>query len=128
MYCPQCGTEYRPGFTQCSDCHVPLVDALPPEPEPPSPDLEVVTVLTGNNPIAIALAEARLEQADIPFFTTAEDFAERAIPTSPLLYPWSCIEVARDREAEARAALEAISPEDLVLDEDKSAAVELPDE
>src|SRR4029077_4823335 len=29
MYCPLCGTEYRPGFTVCSDCQVPLV------PDPP---------------------------------------------------------------------------------------------
>ncbi len=25
-WCPQCGTEYRPGFTECADCHVPLSD------------------------------------------------------------------------------------------------------
>lgn len=28
MYCPLCKAEYRPGFTECSDCQVPLVDAL----------------------------------------------------------------------------------------------------
>lgn len=28
MYCPLCKAEYRPGFTQCSDCQVPLVDSL----------------------------------------------------------------------------------------------------
>jgi len=25
MYCPNCGTEYRPGFTHCTDCDVDLV-------------------------------------------------------------------------------------------------------
>jgi hypothetical protein len=25
MYCPRCGTEYRPGFTHCTDCDVDLV-------------------------------------------------------------------------------------------------------
>lgn len=25
MICPQCGSEYREGFTMCSDCDVPLV-------------------------------------------------------------------------------------------------------
>ena len=34
MYCPQCGAEYRPGFTRCADCEVPLVAAKPPAPEP----------------------------------------------------------------------------------------------
>ena len=28
-YCPRCGSEYRPGFTECSDCHLPLVDEPP---------------------------------------------------------------------------------------------------
>jgi hypothetical protein len=29
MYCPKCDAEYRPGFSECSDCHVALVDAEP---------------------------------------------------------------------------------------------------
>jgi hypothetical protein len=29
MYCPQCGAEYRQGFTTCSDCHVFLVHERP---------------------------------------------------------------------------------------------------
>lgn len=29
MFCPQCGVEYRPGFTRCTDCDVDLVHDLP---------------------------------------------------------------------------------------------------
>ena len=29
MFCPKCRAEYRPGFTRCSDCDVPLVERLP---------------------------------------------------------------------------------------------------
>ena len=29
MFCPSCGADFRDGFTQCSDCDIPLVDALP---------------------------------------------------------------------------------------------------
>lgn len=31
MFCPRCMSEYREGFTICSDCGVPLVEALPVE-------------------------------------------------------------------------------------------------
>ena len=30
MYCPNCRTEYRPGFIRCSDCGVELLEELPP--------------------------------------------------------------------------------------------------
>jgi hypothetical protein len=29
VFCPECRAEYRPGFTRCSDCDVPLVERLP---------------------------------------------------------------------------------------------------
>ncbi len=29
MFCPNCGVEYRPGFTRCNDCEVDLVHELP---------------------------------------------------------------------------------------------------
>lgn len=28
-WCPKCGAEYRPGFSACADCRVPLVDHPP---------------------------------------------------------------------------------------------------
>ncbi|HEY5011480.1 MAG TPA: hypothetical protein VIK61_02090 [Acidimicrobiia bacterium] len=37
MWCTQCGAEYRPGFTVCSDCNLALVDERPPPP-PPEPE------------------------------------------------------------------------------------------
>src|SRR5437667_10039034 len=37
MFCPDCGAEYRSGFARCSDCHVQLVEILPPaNPQDPS--------------------------------------------------------------------------------------------
>ena len=33
MHCPQCRSEYRPGFTLCHDCGIDLVDDFPGEPE-----------------------------------------------------------------------------------------------
>jgi hypothetical protein len=36
MICPQCKAEYRPGFTVCADCDVPLVAQLPTPPSGPA--------------------------------------------------------------------------------------------
>jgi len=32
MFCPECGVEYRPGFTHSTDCDVDLVQDLPETP------------------------------------------------------------------------------------------------
>ena len=46
MFCPECRAEYREGFTECSDCGLPLVRELSPEPK--REYVEFVTVLSGN--------------------------------------------------------------------------------
>jgi hypothetical protein len=40
MFCPNCGVEYRPGFTHCNDCDVDLVEELPAEGEPAEGEAE----------------------------------------------------------------------------------------
>jgi len=46
MFCPECKSEYRAGFTQCSDCSVDLVESLD-SPDAPSddPDLTAPVLL-----------------------------------------------------------------------------------
>jgi hypothetical protein len=41
MICPNCRSEYRPGFTLCSDCGVELVDELPEEAQVAPRDISV---------------------------------------------------------------------------------------
>jgi hypothetical protein len=86
LYCPQCGADYRPGFTLCSDCLVPLVDrsseaSAPAAPVPavtaPSAEalrrhLELVTVFKTGDPGLIAVVKSILQSAEIPFTTKGE--------------------------------------------------------
>jgi hypothetical protein len=63
MFCPQCETEYREGFTRCADCDVALV------PELDSPSLVPLTMEQSPDLVA-ALAEA-LETARVPYVIEA---------------------------------------------------------
>jgi len=65
MFCPECGGEYREGFTHCADCDVDLVESLPTLEE--MPDTGLVTVLETDDPAELALAESLLQEAGIPF-------------------------------------------------------------
>lgn len=73
MFCPECGGEYRSGFTRCVDCGVALT-AWPPRAAPaeePHP-ADLVTVFSSSNPALIPLAKSLLESAGIEFTTKGE--------------------------------------------------------
>jgi hypothetical protein len=109
MYCPQCGVEYRDGFTECSDCRVPLLTGTPPpEPADPSdPTLGLVVVLETNDRVQLALAQGLLEDAGIPFFALGQ-IAMLVQDVDPFLHKRIRVQVPRDREAEARELLEPL--------------------
>ena len=75
MFCPKCRCEYREGFTECSDCKVPLVPELPPEPKP-EPDLtwaDLVCVRTYDNREEAEFAKSFLEANGIRAEVFADD-------------------------------------------------------
>jgi len=68
MYCPNCGGEYRDGFTQCVDCEVALVSTPPPVEAPESePDIGLVSVLETGDPAEMAFSESLLMEAGISY-------------------------------------------------------------
>ena len=77
MFCPECRVEYREGFTECSDCRVPLVRELPPVPK--KEFIEFVTVLSGD-PAVIAMGKSILEAADIRYLVQNEGVPYPALP------------------------------------------------
>lgn len=109
MYCPECRVEYREGSTECSDCHVPLLAGTPPpEPESPfDPNMELVVVLETNEAFALALAKGLLKEAGIPFMILNE-ITMLVNDVDPMLRKWFKVQVARDREAEARELLSTL--------------------
>ena len=110
VYCPQCRVEYRDGFTECSDCHVPLLAGTPPaeqQAHPFDPALGLVVVLETNDSIHLALAKGLLKEAEIPFFVLGQ-IATLVQDVDAFLHKWVRLQVPRDREAEARELLESM--------------------
>ena len=66
MYCPQCRVEYREGFTECSDCRVPLVAELPAE-SADDAALETSVLEVTSDPAFLNDAMALLDEANIAF-------------------------------------------------------------
>jgi hypothetical protein len=110
MYCPQCGIEYRDGFTECSDCRVPLAAGTGREvaPDPFDPSLELTVVLETNDPIQLGMAKGLLEDAGIPFFVLGQ-IATLVQEIDPYLRKWGRVQVPADRAEEARQVLDQLS-------------------
>jgi hypothetical protein len=122
VYCPECRVEYREGSTECADCQIPLLAGTPPpEPESPfDPDMQLVVVLETCDALALGLAKGLLEEAGIPFLVWNQ-LTTLVNDVDPMLHKWVRVQVASDREAEARDLLARISqPEAGGVDTDES--------
>jgi hypothetical protein len=76
MFCPECGGEYRKGFTHCADCDVDLVENPPLADTDPLLEVELVTVLETGDPSELLFAESVLREAGIPFIKRGESLQE----------------------------------------------------
>lgn len=110
MYCPQCGSEYREGFSECADCEVALVDT-PPAAEL-HPDLDLVTVLESSDPALLAVAESLLLEEEIPYLKKGEQvqdlFAPRFTAGFNVLVGPVLVQVSEEHAEAARELLEAL--------------------
>jgi len=138
MFCPQCRSEYREGFTRCEVCDVALVAVLPPLPGEGDPShRELVTVFETGDPGLLALAHSILDEAAIPYLTQGEGVQDLfglgrlgtgfSVLTGPVHLQ---VEVAQEAEArelladleEDAAAHHAGDAEELVVGDDTIAA------
>lgn len=79
MYCPQCGVEYREGYSSCSDCHVLLVrerpqtgDATTVAPGDPNRD-PFCAFWQGTDARVLAELGTVLDEAGIPYKTVRRE-------------------------------------------------------
>jgi hypothetical protein len=71
MFCPDCGAEYRPEFSECADCGVSLVVNLPAE-ESPDHESKIVPVFRTSDAVLLPIVKSLLESADIEHFVQGE--------------------------------------------------------
>ena len=105
MICPQCKVEYRPGFTRCADCDVPLVwethyaeapGGAPAEPGDPNED-PFCSFWKGENERSIARIMQVLDGAGVtttPFFGAIVCFNLTNFPAFEIGVPFSLFEKA----------------------------------
>ena len=101
MFCPECKAEYVEGITTCAGCGVPLVAALPPEPDHSGEGM--VGILSTFNAADIAIVESILGGTDIQYFIQGKNFNQ----LEPLVQP-AQVFVARHQVNTAKELLEPV--------------------
>lgn len=107
MYCPNCRTEYRKGFTTCADCEVPLVAYLPPAPPAPQePDyVKYVHLYSPLNGIELMLLRSILDSERINYYVRNDNFGSLEVGPYIGLFNAKMIEVQDDQYEQARELL-----------------------
>ncbi|MCI0413141.1 hypothetical protein L0222_10125 [bacterium] len=94
MYCPQCKSEYREGFTTCAECQIPLIEGLPPdEEEIEEEDSGVKILLETTHPTSLDPLIIQLEERGIPYIVqsgTALSMLEGRM-VAPLPEDWRAV-------------------------------------
>ena len=86
MFCPKCRSEYRKGFSECADCHVPLIRKLDPLPAEPKPGdfVEYKELLSTYNLADISFIESILDSEKIIYFMQNEEFNTLTFSPQPV--------------------------------------------
>src|SRR5579864_3438264 len=105
MFCPVCKSEYREGFTKCSDCEVDLVEHLSGGTDASAGSSDLAVAWRGSDPSAYSAALAALQDARIP----AQEIADHDQIAWGLAIPKPQYRILV-RKKDLPAALEMVAP------------------
>ena len=109
MICPECGSEYREGFTRCADCDVDLVAEAA---YVPRPAVELIEVMETSDAAKIAAFQSLLDEAGIEYATSSRRltgiFADVRVTGTGTGTGALRFSVRAEDEAEARAIAESL--------------------
>ena len=83
MFCPECGDEYREGFTVCATCNVPLVKDPPLQTKPEF--ARFVTVYETVNAVTIAFVKSLFESEGVEYYCKGEGSQYPPLPVQFLV-------------------------------------------
>jgi len=112
VFCPKCKSEYRMGFTVCTDCDVPLVEELPPESKLEPEYIEFEEILGTYNPADVAIIKSILDGDSITYYLLGENFMYVRPLADPvrLMVKKEQAQRARELLAKLKLSFSAISP------------------
>jgi hypothetical protein len=100
-FCPNCRTEYRPGFVKCSDCGQPLTDKLPDNPADVTPEDYLVSAFDPPDPLIGQSLAALLEENGIRCILKSEQIPVYANVAMMLRSRWGQLMVLEGDRARA---------------------------
>jgi len=105
-YCPNCRTEYRAGFSTCSDCGSPLVDDIPEISAEVIPEGELVSVFDPPDPLIGQALEALLNDNGIRCVLKSEQIPAYADVAMMLRPRWGQLLVLERDKARAEELIQ----------------------
>ncbi|MDR3581318.1 MAG: DUF2007 domain-containing protein [Oryzomonas sp.] len=79
MFCPKCGTEYRDGFSKCSDCGSILVNEPPPPKQNKKLEKPPIALYSPTDELELSMIRGLLDADEIRYFVLNDYFGSMRV-------------------------------------------------